>query len=74
MIEDPFPKDVKPNERSILIAYHLLKVKHPQDIAILLGRDSSFVYKTLKKYMGLNVNFVAPVPQFIGSGYYVVGK
>lgn len=68
MIPDFLPMEAKPNERAILIVYHCLRIKNPPDIARVLNRDVSYVYKTLKKYSRTMVNFVAPVPQFVGSG------
>lgn len=73
-IGDALPAEAKPNERAVLIVYHCLHIKGPQDIAKILNRDISFVYKTLKKFSGLQVHFVAPVPQYHGRGFYVSGQ
>lgn len=74
MIHDFLPQDAKPNERAVLIVYHCLRIKNPQDIAIILNRDVSFVYKILRKYSGKIYQYSAPVPRFVGSGISVSGQ
>ncbi len=51
-----FPIESRPHERSILLIWHILGIKNPQEIAVLLGyRTPSQVYRCLRKYNGVQI-------------------
>lgn len=48
-----FPFEANTTERAILIAYHLLGITDPKDIAFTIGHSTtSEVYRAMKKFRG----------------------